>query len=281
MIKFIKTKVDGFWNKYLFSITLSLLIFCFVIAVFWNRIFISIDPGYQGIRWSRFEGTQVDEIYNEGLHIIWPWDRMYLYTTRVQTNNNSLDILTTEGLTIKVEYTYRFHVFPDSIPVVHQELGYQYATTFVEPEIQAASMAVIGNYTPDQLYQISTLVVQSTIKHYLSKRLLSQNIVFDDYLIRKIVLPEVVSKSIEKKMVAKQLAMEFEYKLQVEAKEMERKKIEAEGISQFAQISGIPILKWKGLEVTEKFAESKNSKIIMVGNNENSLPLILNSDEKD
>ncbi len=280
MIKILKTKIARFWNRYLFSITLSLLIFCFVIAVFWNRIFISIDPGYQGIRWSRFEGTQVDEIYHEGLHIIWPWDRMYLYTTRVQTNNNSLDILTTEGLTIKVDYTYRFHVFPDSIPVIHQELGHQYASTFVESEIQAASMAVIGNYTPDQLYQISTLVVQSTIKHYLSKRLLSQNIIFDDYLIRKIVLPEVVSKSIEKKMVAKQLAMEFEYKLQVETKEMERKKIEAEGISQFAQISGIPILKWKGLEVTEKFAESKNAKIIMVGNNENSLPLILNSDEK-
>lgn len=280
MIKYIKTKIAEFWNKYLFSITLSLLIICFVIAVLWNRIFISIDPGYQGIRWSRFEGTQVDEIYNEGLHIIWPWDRMYLYTTRVQTNNNSLDILTNEGLTIKVEYTYRFHVFPDSIPVVHQELGHQYAATFVEPEIQAASMAVIGNYTPDQLYQISTLVVQSTIKHYISKRLFSQNIIFDDYLIRKIVLPEVVSKSIEKKMVAKQLAMEFDYKLLVEAKEMERKKIEAEGISKFAQISGIPILKWKGLEVTEKFAESKNAKIIMVGNNEKSLPLILNSDEK-
>lgn len=281
MIKFIKTKTVYLWNRYLFSITLTLLLFCFLLALLWNRIFISIDPGHQGIRWSRFEGTRVEERYNEGLHIIWPWDRMYLYTTRVQTNNNSLDILTTEGLTIKVEYTYRFHVFPDSIPVIHQELGYQYATTFVEPEVQAASMAVIGNYSPDQLYQISTLVVQSSLKHYLSKRLFSQNIIFDDYLIRKIILPEIVSKSIEKKIIAKQLAQEFDYKLQVETKEKKRKKIEAEGISEFAQISGIPILKWKGLEVTEKFAESKNSKIIMVGNNENSLPLIFNSDEKE
>lgn len=280
MINFLKTKIKELWNRYLFSITLTLLLFFFLIALFWNRILISIDTGHQGIRWSRFQGTMLEERYNEGLHIIWPWDRVYLYTTRIQTNNNSLDILTTEGLTIKIEYTYRFHVFPDSIPVIHQELGYQYATTFVEPEVQAASMAVIGNYSPDQLYQISTLVVQSSLKHYLNKRLFSYNIIFDDYLIRKIILPEIVSKSIEKKMVAKQLAQEFDYKLQVETKEKERKKIEAEGISEFSQISGIPILKWKGLEVTEKFAESKNSKIVMVGNNENSLPLILNSDEK-
>lgn len=280
MINFLKTKIEVLWNRYLFSITLTLLLFCFLVALFWNLIFISIDTGHQGIRWSRFQGTMLEERYNEGLHIIWPWDRMYLYTTRIQTNNNSLDILTTEGLTIKIEYTYRFHVFPDSIPVIHQELGYQYAATFVEPEVQAASMAVIGNYSPDQLYQISTLVVQSSLKHYLSKRLFSYNIIFDDYLIRKIILPEIVSKSIEKKIVAKQLAQEFDYKLQVETKEKERKKIEAEGISEFSQISGIPILKWKGLEVTEKFAESKNSKIVMVGNNENSLPLILNSDEK-
>jgi regulator of protease activity HflC (stomatin/prohibitin superfamily) len=60
----------------------------------------------------------------------------------------------------------------------------------------------------------------------------------------------------------------------------QRKIIEAEGIRQFEELSKIPILKWKGLEVTSEFAKSNNSKIIIMGNGKNGLPLLLNSDDK-
>jgi len=179
-----------------------------------------------------------------------------------------------------VEFYFRFFAVPDSIPVIHKTLGVKYADTYVTPEVEAASMSIIGNYTPDQLYKISTLVIQSTIKYYLSKQLIARNIVIDDYLIRKISLPDIVSKSIEKKVVAAQLSKEFDYKLEVEAKEKQRRTIEAEGIRGFEDISRVPILKWKGLEVTSEFAKSQNSKIIIMGTSEKGLPLLLNTDEK-
>ncbi len=78
-------------------------------------------------------------------------------------------------------------------------------------------------------------------------------------------------------MVAEQLNYEYDYKLQIEEKEKKRKEIEAEGVKQFEAISNIPILKWKGLEVTSEFAKSKNSKIILVGTSQKSLPLLLNT----
>ena len=102
----------------------------------------------------------------------------------------------------------------------------------------------------------------------------------DDYLIRKISLPDLVSSSIERKMVAEQLSLEFNYKITIEEKEKQRKAIEAEGIRQFEQLSKISILKWKGLEVTSEFAKSNNAKIIIMGNGKNNLPLLLNPDEK-
>ena len=102
----------------------------------------------------------------------------------------------------------------------------------------------------------------------------------DDYLIRKISLPDLVSNAIEKKLVAQQLTEEFNYKLITEEKEKRRKIIEAEGIRQFEEVSKIPILKWKGLEVTSEFANSNNAKIIIMGNGKNDLPLLLNTDEK-
>jgi regulator of protease activity HflC (stomatin/prohibitin superfamily) len=67
--------------------------------------------------------------------------------------------------------------------------------------------------------------------------------------------------------------------LQKEKQEAERKRIEAQGIADFQRIvaQGISpqLLEWKGIEATEKLAASTNSKIVVVGNTKNGLPLIL------
>lgn len=276
----LQTKAIGrFWDRHTMGISLSLLIFLLLVALFWNQIFISIYPGEQGIRWSRFSGTRLDEQYGEGLHVIWPWDKMYIYTTRIQTKCDTMQILTAEGLSIYVEFIYRFVAIKDSIPVIHKILGVNYAETYVAPEVQSASMSIIGNYTPEELYKVSSLVVQSTIRYYLNKQLIRRNIVIDDYLIKKISLPDIVAQSIEKKIVAEQLSYEFDYRIITEEKEKRRKSIEAEGIKNFEEISNIPILKWKGLEVTSDFAKSQNSKIIIIGTDDKELPLLLNTEK--
>lgn len=278
--RYIKTKAINYWDKHPIGISITLLVFIFFIALFWRNIFISIDSGQEGIRWSRFNGTELDEVYGEGLHIIMPWDKIYIYNTRLQNQVDTMQILTAEGLTINVEFSYRYYLEKDSIPTIHKNLGIYYAETFVKPEVEAASMAIIGNFSPEQLYKMSTLIIQSTIKFYLSKQLIKQNIVMDDYLIRKISLPTIVSSAIERKIVAEQLVYEFDYKLAIEQKEKQRKIIEADGIRQFDEISKIPILQWKGLEVTSEFAKSPNAKIIIMGNGKNGMPLIINPDEK-
>jgi len=276
----IKNTIKRVWHQHWLKITIATLIAILLFVFFWKDVVISIYSGEQGIRWSRFTGTQLDKIYGEGIHCIWPWDIMYIYSTRIQNQNDTMRILTTEGLTVRVEVSYRFYALKDSIPTIHKKLGPTYADAFVKNEVEAASMAIIGNFTPQELCKMSTLIIQSTIKYYLSKQLLEENVVMDDYLIRKISLPDLVSNAIEKKLVAQQLTEEFNYKLITEEKEKRRKIIEAEGIRQFEEVSKIPILKWKGLEVTSEFANSNNAKIIIMGNGKNDLPLLLNTDEK-
>ena len=69
------------------------------------------------------------------------------------------------------------------------------------------------------------------------------------------------------------------FRLQKERQEAERKRIEAQGIHNFQQIvaQGISpaLLEWKGIEATESLARSPNTKIVVVGNSKNGLPLIL------
>ena len=67
--------------------------------------------------------------------------------------------------------------------------------------------------------------------------------------------------------------------LERERQEAERKRIEAKGISDFQTIvsQGISdqLLRWKGIEATEKLANSQNSKVIVIGSGKDGLPIIL------
>merc|ERR1712070_1313448 len=63
--------------------------------------------------------------------------------------------------------------------------------------------------------------------------------------------------------------------------EAKRKQIEAKGISTFQHIvsEGISkeLLMWKGIEATERIAESANAKIVMMGNSEKAMPVLLSA----
>ena len=101
----------------------------------------------------------------------------------------------------------------------------------------------------------------------------------DDVLIRGITLPPVVEAAINRKEEQKQLNLEYDYRLLREAKETERKRIEAQGIREFQDIvsSGITdsYLRWKGIEATLELARSNNAKMVIVGGGKGGLPIIL------
>jgi regulator of protease activity HflC (stomatin/prohibitin superfamily) len=254
-----------------------MLLLILALLFLWNRIFITIPSGAKGVLWHRFTGTVTNEAFSEGLAVINPIDEMFIYDTRIQNIDDSLKVLTLEGLYTDIFFSFRFHPMRDSVGIIHKLIGPHYADKVVAPEVKAAIISVIGNYTPERLYKVSTMFIQSTIKNLLEKQLYAYNIILDDFLIRKILIPDVIKSAIEKKLATEQLSFEYDYRLDVEQKEKERKQIEAQGVQQFEQISGISILKWRGLEVTSEIAKSENSKVIIIGTGENDLPVILDA----
>jgi len=98
-------------------------------------------------------------------------------------------------------------------------------------------------------------------------------------LLRDIQLPETLKAAIEAKQRAEQDSLQMQYVLTKEKQEAERKRVEAQGISDFQKIvtQGISeqLLEWKGIEATEKLAASPNTKVIVVGGGKTGLPLIL------
>ena len=97
--------------------------------------------------------------------------------------------------------------------------------------------------------------------------------------LRTITLPQRLVQAIEDKMRQEQEHERMQFVLMKERAEAERKEIEAAGIAQFQKVvsEGISkeLLQWKGIEATEKLAESTNSKVVIMGNTKDSLPVIL------
>jgi regulator of protease activity HflC (stomatin/prohibitin superfamily) len=113
----------------------------------------------------------------------------------------------------------------------------------------------------------------------LSGLLGPRGVVVESILLRDIQLPQTLKASIESKQQAEQEALAMNFRLQKEKQEAERKRIEAAGIRDFQQIvaQGISpqLLEWKGIEATENLSKSSNTKVVVIGNSKNGLPLIL------
>jgi regulator of protease activity HflC (stomatin/prohibitin superfamily) len=100
--------------------------------------------------------------------------------------------------------------------------------------------------------------------------------------LRRVGLPAGLQVAIESKLRAEQESQQMQFVLQKERQEADRKRIEAQGVSDFQNIIARSlsqqVLTWKGIEATEKLAVSPNAKVVVVGSGKSGLPLILNTD---
>lgn len=259
------------------------LVFTFFVVYLANRIFILIGPGEAGVLFRRLQnGTQIEHIYGEGLSIIAPWNRMYIYNVRVQEHPETVLALSSNGLTIKVDVSMRY--FPDypELPILHQKVGPDYAAKVVYPEVIAGAREVIGKYKPDELYTLKTSAISDAIIRSVVRSLKEKFITLDDVNIKNITLPPIVTLAIENKLKEEQLAKEYEFRIDREKLEAERLLIQSGGISEFNK-GIIPtltpeLLRFKGIEATLELSTSPNSKVIVIGGGDDGLPLILNTD---
>merc|ERR1719203_460925 len=101
-------------------------------------------------------------------------------------------------------------------------------------------------------------------------------------LLKAVELPGLLRSSIEAKAQAEQAAERMKFVLEKEQQEADRKGIEARGIADFQRIvaEGVTpsLLQWKGIEATEKFSSSPNAKLVIMGNSQASLPVMLSGD---
>lgn len=254
-----------------------------LIIGFSNATFLTIDAGERGVLFQRFGGgLDKENIYQPGFHIIAPWNVMHVFDVREQQVEEEMEVLSSNGLNIKVDVTVRFNPKYGEIGEIYEKFGdeEQYIRRLVIPEVRSSVREMIGQFTPEELYSTKRDEVQKMIQANLSKTLDRNSVDLRATLIRDIELPEKVRTAIEEKLEAEQSALKYEYILEQERKEAERKIIEAQAKADANKILNASltdkILQDKGIEATLELANSPNSKVVIVGGEGSSgLPLIL------
>jgi regulator of protease activity HflC (stomatin/prohibitin superfamily) len=267
------------FREYSIYLAIAILVVLFFVVLASNRIIHNIGPGDRGVLWSRFGGTRLDRTYPEGLQVTFPWDRLYIYSVRVQELHDTVTVLSSNGLPITVTYSCRYHPFPATLPDLHQRYGPLYADTLVRPEVISALRVVIGNYRPEDIYARDEAGLLDEIFTVLQANLTNHDVVVQDVLVKELRLTPELEASINEKLIQEQQALMYEFKLKTEEGERQRKIIEAQGIKSFQDISHLDILKWRGIEATLALAKSPNTKVVVIGNTQNQMPIILGGDK--
>lgn len=265
--------------KKIIPIVLLVGIVIFLI-VSWNSMTVTINAGDGGVLFKRFGGgIDLENSYGEGFHFIAPWNKMFVYEMRQQEVSEEMNVLSSNGLEIFIDVSAWYQPVNGELGNLHAEIGSNYLHRIVIPGLRSSTRSVIGRYTPEQIYSTKRDAIQDEIFQEISGLLTEKYVQINQILIRSVKLPSTIKQAIEGKLRQEQESLEYEFKLEKALKEAERQRIEAEGKAAANHIINASlsdkILTEKGILATIKLAESPNTKVVVIGNSKDGLPLIL------
>ncbi|MDO6676374.1 prohibitin family protein [Tenacibaculum sp. 1B UA] len=252
-----------------------------VLIIFVAKSTETIKSGQAGVLYKTFDGGVVTDEppLGEGFHIVAPWNKVHVYEVRQQELFEKMKVLSSNGLEIQIDGSAWYQPVYNDLGKLHQVLGENYLQRVIQPAIRSAARSVVGRYTPEQLYSSKRDAIQDEIFIETKKILESQYIQLNEILVRDVTLPSTIKEAIERKLKQEQESLEYEFRLVTAQKEAEKQIIEAKGKADANKILSASltdkILQDKGIEATNRLANSTNSKVVIIGSGKSGMPIIL------
>lgn len=269
-------------NRKLLPIVVITVIALIVVVGLSSSIFYTIQSNERAVIFKKFSGgLDKDNIVQPGFNIKAPWNDLYVYDVSENQAEETMDVLEKNGLSISVDISVRFHPMYEKIGEIHETFTRDYVNRLVIPEVRSTVRQVMGRFTAEEIYSTKRSEVEQAIITETERVLgnANNNIQMKALLIRSINLPAKIKTAIESKLQQEQEALAYRFRLDRETSEAERKRIAAEGESTANKIINNSLtdalLKMRGIEATLKLAESPNAKVVVIGQGEGGLPLIL------
>lgn len=253
---------------------------------------IQINPGEIGIK-ILFGNIQKD-VLGSGLHFINPLLEIKKLDIKTQnytmsgvndegdkSGDDAIRVLTSDGLEVTIDLTVLYRVAAADAPRLLRETGDDFKDKVVRPITRTKIRDNAVYYQAVDLFGNKRDEFQQRIYKSIEGDFRKRGLLLEQLLVRNITLPNSVKASIESKINAEQDAKKMEFVLQKEKQEAERKRVEAQGISDYQRIINTGLtsqqLQYEQIKAMKELSLSNNAKIIVMG--KGNSPIILDAKE--
>jgi len=219
------------------SVTIVVGVILLIIVV---RSVVIIPAGAVGV-FTLFGKVQDTELQS-GFNIINPLGevtklsiRTEEYTMSIATaegnikGDDSIAALTNEGLEVKLDMTILYHLNQDEASEVYRMVGLNFVEKVIRPSIRSIIREEVSRLSAKEIYSVKREELSADITTNLEATLADRGIVLEDVLLRNVELPIKLAQSIQEKLTAEQESERYDFVLDKEKKEADRKRIEAAG----------------------------------------------------
>ena len=260
--------------------------------------YVDVPPGHVAVDWTLDGMSQ--RVYQEGEWGIGFYDKPTIFDARSQEREERLFVLSSDGERIVLDTSIRFHIVPDQVVKLDQELGVHYYSILLGPTLRSQARRVVGRYQPAEIYSTKREVIEREIRAGMDTAIQGRHLVLEAVLIRDITLPEVIQQAINNKLEAEQQTQKQKFLLETAKQVAERQLVEAQSQAQQARIQAqgqadakriaaqatsdqerlvqqnlTPnVLQWQQIEAMDHLSRSSNTKVILLGSGKGTVPLL-------
>jgi regulator of protease activity HflC (stomatin/prohibitin superfamily) len=240
----------GKMTKNIGKYILSGIIVIFVL-VFLFKIYIVIDPGEKAVIFNKATGN-LRVTPNEGFYFLVPLvEEPTVYDMKARTytmsiaqlegeikGDDSLQALTSDGQTVLLDISVRYHPDPDHLDRLHRSLGIDYVNKVIRPQVRSTVRMIVSDYPVLDVYSGKRTQIQAKLEQQLRESFKKNYITLEEVLLRNVQFSREFQQAIENKQIAQQEAQRMKYVLERQEQEKKRKIIEAEGESESLRLKG-------------------------------------------
>ncbi|MFT7507770.1 MAG: regulator of protease activity HflC (stomatin/prohibitin superfamily) [Acidimicrobiales bacterium] len=203
-------------------------------------------------------GAVQDRVIGEGLYFKIPVvQNVVKIDVKIQKDEIRASAASSDLQIVTSKIALNYHLAPESVNRVWQEVGRDYNIRIIAPSIQEAVKAESAKFTAEELI-IKREEVKDKIKGNLTERLLERSIIVDEFNIIEFEFSQAFNEAIEAKVTAEQLKLKADRDLErivIEAQQKvadskgkaEAISIEAQALRQNPQVVELRwIEKWDG-----------------------------------
>ncbi|RUR84902.1 prohibitin family protein [Chlorogloeopsis fritschii PCC 9212] len=255
---------------------ISILIGAIAILASISKVLVIVPPGNVGV--INLFGRVSDNTLSPGVHFVTPFANVLNFSTRLKDIKENVNATSQEGLSLNMDVSLQYKLDPQKAATVYKNIGVD-EKELVISRFRSTVRAITANYPAVAVYSTKRQEVAQQLDEQLTQQLLPLGFVVEEALLRDIRMPDTLQAAIQERLKAEQESQRMKFVLEKERQEAERKRIEARGIADSQKIisSGLTnsVLQLRTIEATEKLAQSSNSKVIVLGGEKGTLPILL------